>query len=269
MLWAWLEGEMRGRTVRLSLGRRFMADVMRISAKVPTVAAERRMTLGSVAAARAHSAVRPSWVAIFVKAFALVADEYPELRRTYLRRPWPHLYEYPENAGLVMIERQHQGESVVFPFRIRNPGWVPLVQLSQIIRTAKTAPIEETADFVRILRVSALPWPLRRAVWWLGYNFGRVRANYFGTFVVSVYPSQGAEPLHGIGPITVLLTYGLIGPDGAITVRAMWDHRVLDGVVIARALSRLEEVLSTTILEELLSLRADADATIPLSPPGG
>lgn len=260
---------MRGRTIKLSPGRRFMADVMRISAKVPTVAAERRMDLGPVAAARARCAVRPSWVAIFVKAFALVADEYRELRRTYLPCPWPHLYEYPENAGLVMIERQHQGESVVFPFRIRNPGWMPLDLLSETIRIAKTAPIEATADFMRVLRVTALPWPLRRLIWWLGYHSGRVRANYFGTFVVSVYPSEGAEPLHGIGPITVLLTYGLIRPDGAITVRAMWDHRVLDGVIIARALLRLEEVLSTTILDELLSLHANADATIPSSPPSG
>ncbi|MEZ5786306.1 MAG: hypothetical protein R3D62_07495 [Xanthobacteraceae bacterium] len=227
------------------------------------------MDLKPVAAARARNAVRPSWVAIFVKAFAMVADEFPELRRTYLSHPWPHLYQYPENAALVMIERQHQGESVVFPFRIRNPGWVPLGQLSETIRTAKTAPVEDTVDFVRVLRVSALPWPLRRLVWWLGYHFGRLRANYFGTFVLSAYPSEGADPLHGIGPVTMLLTYGLIGPDGAITVRAMWDHRVLDGVVIARALLRLEEVLNTRILEELLSLKANTGAANPSSLPGG
>lgn len=249
---------MRGRTIKLSLGRRFMADAMRISKRVPTVAAQRRMDLKPVADARAQCAARPSWVAIFVKAFALVADDYRELRRTFLPSPWPHLYEYPENAGLVMIERQHQGESTVFPFRIRNPGWMPVALLSETIQTAKTAPINEVADFVRVLRVSALPRPLRRLVWWLGYNFGRLRANYFGTFVVSAYPSEGAEPLHGIGPITVLLTYGLVGTDGAITVRAMWDHRVLDGVIIARALLRLEEVLNTTIVGELLSLQANA-----------
>jgi hypothetical protein len=192
-------------------------------------------------------------VALFTKAFALVADEFPELRRAYISYPWPHLYEYPENAAVVMIERMHRGESSVFPFRIRNPAWLPVVQLSEVIRNAKTAPIEEMTDFMRVVRVSALPWPLRRLLWWLAHNFGRLRANYFGTFVVSVYSSMGVEPLYGIAPGTILLTYGIVAPDGGVDFRVMWDHRVLDGAIIARALVRMEEVLCTIIVQELLS----------------
>jgi hypothetical protein len=244
---------MRGRIVRLTANRQFIVDIMRISARVPTVAAQRRMQLGPVAAARMRCTGRPSWVALFIKAFALVADEFRELRQAYISLPWPHLYEYPENAALVMIERTHQGESIVFPFRVRNPAWLPVVQLSQIIRQAKTAPIEETTDFKRALGVGALPWPFRRVLLWVAHSFGRFRANYFGTFAVSVYSSLGAEPLHGISPVTVLLTYGTIAPDGVVDVRIMWDHRVFDGAVVARALVRMEEILRTDIVQELVS----------------
>jgi hypothetical protein len=107
---------MRGRTIRLSVNRRLVIDAMRLSARVPTAAALRRMELGTVAAARMRCAGRPSWVALFVKAFALTADEVPELRRAYISFPWPHLYEYPENAALVMIERIHRGRTSFFRF---------------------------------------------------------------------------------------------------------------------------------------------------------
>ncbi len=244
---------MRGRIVHLSANRRLIVDAMRISARVPVASALRRMELGTVAAARTRCAGRPSWVAVFVKAFALIADELPELRRTYMSFPWPHLYEYPENAALIMIERRYRGENVVFPFRIRNPAWLPLVQLSEVIRKAKTTPIEDVADFMRVLRIGALPSPLRRLLWWTAHGFARLRANYFGTFVVSVYSSWGVEPLFGLPPCTVLLTYGVVAPDGAVDVRVIWDHRVLDGAVMARALRRLEQVLRSDITQELLS----------------
>ena len=244
---------MRGRTVRLTVNRRLILDAMRISARVPVASAQRRMELGTVAAARTRCTGRPSWVALFVKAFALTADEVPELRRTYVSFPWPHLYEYPENAALVMIERIYRGENVVFPFRIRNPGWLPLVQLSEVIRNAKTAPIGEVTDFMRVLRIGALPWPLRRLLWWTAHSFAQQRANYFGTFVVSVYSSLGVEPLFGLPPCTVLLTYGVVAPDGAVDVRVIWDHRVLDGAVMARTLVRMEQVLCADITQELLS----------------
>jgi hypothetical protein len=247
---------MRGQTVRLSVSRRFVTDAMRISVRVPTVTAERRMQLGALAAARIQCAGRPSWVAIFTKAFALVADEFPEVRRTFMPYPRPHLYEYPENAAVIMIERIHEGENVIFPFRIRNPGWVPIGQLSEEIRDAKTAPVEKMTDFMRVLRVSALPSPLRRLLWWIAHNFGRLRANYFGTFVVSSLASMGSELIHAIAPGIVLLSFGIVAPDGSIDVRAMWDHRVIDGALFSRVLARMEEVLHTSILKELQSARS-------------
>jgi hypothetical protein len=68
---------------------------------------------------------------------------------------------------------------------------------------------------------------------------------------------RGAESLHPLTPLTTALNYGVIGPDGRVDVRLVYDHRVLDGATVARALARLEEVLNGTIAAELRGLAAD------------
>ncbi|MDP2296757.1 MAG: 2-oxo acid dehydrogenase subunit E2, partial [Pseudolabrys sp.] len=48
-----------------------------------------------------------------------------------------------------------------------------------------------------------------------------------------------------------------IDRDGNVNVRIIYDHRVLDGATVARALARLEEILNTEIVSELRSLSQD------------
>src|SRR5690606_18465479 len=98
-------------------------------------------------------------------------------------------------------------------------------------------PLAKSKDFRRALCLSALPRPLRRLIWWVGLNVGRQRANYFGTFGLSVYSALGAEALHPLSPVTTLLNYGVIAPDGSVDVRVVYDHRVTDGATVARALA--------------------------------
>jgi len=105
-----------------------------------------------------------------------------------------------------------------------------------------------------------VPRPLRRLLWWVGLNIGRQRANFFGTFGVSVYSALNAESLHPLSPLTALLNWGVIDRNGRVTVRIMYDHRVMDGATIARALGRMEEILNSAILEELRSLPRAAAA---------
>jgi hypothetical protein len=85
-------------------------------------------------------------------------------------------------------------------------------------------------------------------------NFGRQRANYFGTFGLSVYSALNAESLHPISPLTTLLNYGVMDADGHLVVRIIYDHRVMNGATVARALGRLEEILNTVVLEEVRAL---------------
>src|SRR5437764_1211204 len=76
-----------GRRIPLSLPRRFVGDLLHFARKVPSVPVQRRLLLDRVRLAREGAAGRPSWCALFLKAYGLVAAEVPELRRAYL--PWP------------------------------------------------------------------------------------------------------------------------------------------------------------------------------------
>src|SRR5450759_885596 len=81
---------MRGRAIRLSVARRMVIDLLYFAAAVPSIPVQRPMSLGPLAAARAACRDRPQWTAIFAKGYALVAREFPDLRRAYLKIPWPH-----------------------------------------------------------------------------------------------------------------------------------------------------------------------------------
>ena len=247
---------MRGRAVRLSLPRRTVVDLLHFAAAVPSVPVQKRMRLKAVVNARAACRNRPRWTAIFAKAYALVAREFPNLRRAYVKFPWPMLYEYPTSNANIVIERDYEGEPGVFSILIKDPTTRSLPELGRIIEHASTAPINDIKDFRRALRISVLPRPLRRLLWWAGLNWGRQRSNFFGTFALSVYSALDAESLHPLTPLTTVLNYGVIDSDGDVNVRIIYDHRVMNGATVARALARLEEVLNTVVAEELRSLAA-------------
>lgn len=241
---------MRGKSIRLSASRRLVCDLLEAAASVPAIPVQRRVRLGALLAARGAHPSRPPWTALFIKAFALVAAEMPELRRAYVKLPWGHLYEYPVSVASLAVERDHDGEKGVFFGRIRQPERMSLEDLTAAIRHLQSVPVTEHKEFRQALRLSRLPWLVRRLAWYLGLNWGRQRARHFGTFGVSVYSGLGAESLKPISPVNTL-NYGVIAPDGAVDVRLTYDHRVMDGATVARALARLEEVMTTVILAEL------------------
>jgi hypothetical protein len=251
---------MRGRRIPLSRARRLVIDYVHFASGIPTVPVQRRIHLRPVIEARAALPDRPSWTAVFVKAFALVSAEVPELRRAYVKLPWPQLYEYPAPVASVMVERDFAGEKAVLVGRVKDPAALPLPELTARLRSFHETPVEDLKYFRRSLRLTRLPRPVRRLVLWLGLNLGSQRIRHFGTFGVSVYSALGAESLHPLAPLTALLNYGVFTPDGDVDVRVVYDHRVLDGATVARALGRLEEVLAGPIAEELRAM-----ATAPAS----
>jgi hypothetical protein len=231
------------------------------AAKVPSVPVERRMNLGRLMHARLTSPSRPSWCAIFTKAYALVAAARPELRRAYLTFPRTCLYEHPINVASIAIERDVDGEPGVFFVHVKEPDKLSLNDLELLLMRNKEAPIENVSSFRRALFLSRLPQPLRRFAWWFGLNvIGRKRAHYFGTFGVSVYSGLGAASLHPLSPLTTTLNYGVIDASGMVDVRLVYDHRVLDGATVARALNELEEALTSAIASELRRVPASQAA---------
>jgi hypothetical protein len=251
---------MRGRTIPLSVSRRLVCDLMHFAAGVPSIPVQRRMMLAPVVAARAASAERPPWPAIFAKALARVAAEVPELRRAYCKFPWHHLYEYPRSVAAVVVERDFEGEKSLFTLLVKDPAARPLADVGRAVREGQAAPVESVKAFRRVLRVARYPRPLRRLLWWLGLNCGRFRGHFFGTFLVTAYSALGAESLHPLSPLAFTLTYGPIAADGSADVRIIYDHRVLDGATVARALTRLEEELNGAVCDELRAMAPRAAA---------
>src|SRR5690348_3227667 len=160
----------RGRNLRLSVPRRFVGDLVHFAHQVPTVPVQRRMDVSAVVAERRAAAPRPGWCAIFTKAYACVAAEAPELRRAYMGFPWPHLYEHPVSVASVAVERRYEGEDAVFFVQVREPEARALAEIDRKLREGKEAPIASVGSFRRAVRISRLPRPLRRAIWWFGLN---------------------------------------------------------------------------------------------------
>ncbi|MGD0851036.1 acyltransferase [Bradyrhizobium sp.] len=250
---------MRGTVRKISMPRRFLADLMHASIRVPFVSLRRTLNIRQLIEARAMMAQPPGFAAIFVKAFCLVAKDEPVLRTLYAKWPWPHFYELPRNVGAVAIARVEDGEDCVLPQKVTAPEELPLAQVDALIRHAKDAPVSEVPAFRKILFTTRLPLPLRRLIWLVGINFGRQHANYFGNVAVTSVAAYGAGELHALSPGPYILSYGVVGPDQSIDVVIRWDHRVTDAALIAKVLTRLEQVLNTEIAAELRSQRQQTE----------
>jgi hypothetical protein len=241
----------RGRYFRLSLPRRWVSDLLHFAKQIPSVPVERVMNLKEVQDARLHIGI--SWPTLFLKAFGLAGQQHPELRQALISHPWSRGYEHPTSVASVAIERKFHGEAAVFFGQIQNPEGHTLESLEKSLRFYKTAPVESIGIFRRIIRISKLPVAIRRFAWWISLNWSGVkRAKRLGTFGMSVYSSLGASSLHPLSPLSFLLNYGVIDTDGKVSVRIVYDHRIVDGAVIARALATMESIMTGKLLDELI-----------------
>jgi hypothetical protein len=250
---------MRGTVRKISMPRRLVADLMHASIGVPFVSLTRALNVRPLLEARALAAQAPGWAAIFVKAFALVAKDEPVLRTLYAKWPWPSFYELPRSIAMVAIARVEDGQDCVLPQKVAAADTLALTEVDAQIRQAKDAPVGEVPAFRKMLGVTRLPLPLRRLMWLVGLNFGRQRANWFGSFGVTSVAAYGAGELHALSPGPFILSYGVVAPGQTIDVVIRWDHRITDAALIAKVLNRLEMVLNTEIAGELRGQRQQTE----------
>ncbi len=246
-------GKTSGRNLTLSPLRCLVVDLLHFCAKVPGGTVERNWDLAALVAARQRCVPRPSWTAIFLKAMGILGSRHPELRRAFMTFPWQHLYEHPTNVANFTIERRYQDEDVVFFAQVRSPEHRSLTELDGLIHQYKDEPVESIKFFRRAIAMGKVPWPFRRLAWWVSLNLtGRMRTHNFGTFSVTSVASEGAGVLAMTPLVTSTLHYGLFDAHGQLPARITFDHRVLDGAFVARALVELEHVLQTDVLYEML-----------------
>jgi pyruvate/2-oxoglutarate dehydrogenase complex dihydrolipoamide acyltransferase (E2) component len=256
-------GSINGRSLSLSIPRRFICDLLHAARRTPTVTFERRIDVSAVIAARKHLKQPPSWAVLFAKGFAIVADRLPEFRRAYLPLPWPHLWQAETSIAAIAVERDFHGEPGVFFGMLKSPQDKPLEELADKLQEWKTKPLDEVAMFRRVFRYTRLPLPIRRFLWWCAVSWsGKVKARNFGTFGISLTGAAGATATNLIAPVTTSLNCGVIQPDGTVDLRLHFDHRVLDGMTAARALTELEDVLRSEIVLELAEMSESDESEI-------
>jgi hypothetical protein len=249
-----MQDQRQGRCLPLSPARKMVLEILHHGRKVPTLPLSKRMDVGELAALRKAGA-SVSWTAIFMKAYSLVAQHHPELRRAYVPYPWAHLYEHPTSDCALLLERDYEGESMVIGAKLRAPEEQSLADLDKEMSRFRSAPLQEIGYFRQWLRLGRMPGFVRRLIFWTTLNLsGYKRAKRLGTFAISSLGNLGVEQHHPISPLTTYLTFGPISASGEVEVKIIYDHRVMDGRVVARCLHDLEETLNTAIAAELKEL---------------
>lgn len=251
----------KGIRVPLSPARRIVAELMHHARKVPSLPLKRTLNVAQLAAARDSCVPKPTWVGIFLKAYSLVARERVELRRCFVRWPRPHLYEHPASECAVLVERDWDGEKAVLGAKIRGPENQSLEDIDLAIRRFQSAPFDDVSDLRQLARLGRLPGIARRLVFWSSlWLSGFTRSKRFGTFMISTLGNLGIDQCHPLSPLTTYFSFGPIAADGTVVGTIVYDHRVLDGRTVARALCDLETVLNGPILAEVRAREFSAAA---------
>ena len=239
--------------MRLDASRALVLDILFFARNVPQFPVERTMNLGHLARCRTRAEMRISWCVLFCKAYAMVANEFPELRRCYLRWPWPHLFQHDASTATIAINRRQNGQDRLFLGQLWQPESTSLAGLQSRLSQLQQQPLEEV--FSRQVRFSRFPTWLRRLIWWWRIHLSpHRRARRLGTFGLSVLAGEGAFNRHHLHFLTTSVTYGPLEESGKMLVTLLCDHRVLDGMTAARALNQLESVLQGPITRELCAL---------------
>jgi len=256
----------RGISRPLSLARRWMCDLVWLSRTMPIAALEYRLQLQPVIAAREASPhPHPSWVALFLKAFALVSRSRPAMRQGYFTFPWPRIYEHPATVAAITVEREWRGENATFFDVLPDPETMGVMEIHHYLRRLKSEPVESFPSFRLMINGTRAPLPIRRMIWrWLHSFSGPRRANYTGTFAINGGGRFPVRPVEVTGVIGTTLYFGHFEPDGSVDACLAFDHRVMDGGEIIRTLGELEAVLNSDIVLELNAL-----ASAPAAPAVG
>ena len=113
--------------------------------------------------------------------------------------------------------------------------------------------------FRKQFQLAHVPTILRRTIWWWNLNVATTyRAKRLGTFFLSTLSGRGAEIQLPPSIHTGCLTFGPLDATGVARVTLAYDHRIMDGVLVADILERLQQTLNETLAPELRSIRSPA-----------
>ena len=245
---------------KLSNERRLISDVVRIAQQIPLAAIQKEFDVKELNSLRMKTRPRISWDVLMMRAYSLVGQDIPELRKTYTRFPRPYLYEHSHNVCLLTIARKYHGRERLFFARFGAPEQHSLSQLQEQYNHYRTAPVESIKQFRHQIWFARVPLPIRRFIWRsLVSSFPGKRASHLGTFGMSLSKFRNATGTKHLGPNTTTLGVDPHPRQGKATLLLTFDHRVMDGKPAAEILHRLSCVLADQVANELKMLLRNQD----------
>jgi len=174
--------------------------------------------------------------------------------------PFAHLYEHPYTVAMVATHREFCGEPWLFWSRFTRPESRSLLELQRDMDRYLAEPVE--AIFKRQVQFSGLPTFARRLLWWWNLNVsGQKRAKRLGTAFLTTLAGSGAEIQHPPAFLTANFTYGPLDERGFSRVTIAYDHRLMDGRLVAHCLAEMEAALNGPVLAELQEFALPTAAT--------
>jgi hypothetical protein len=245
-----------GKRIKLSNGRRLVEDIIHVANKTPLAGFSADQDAGLVAKFRRHSRPKISWNVLYMKAYAIVCKRDATLRRSYVNFPWSYLYEHDQNVCMMTIAREHEGEERLFFARFNSPEERTLVELQDQFDHYRRAPISDIKQFRHQINFAKAPRFARRFAWWALANlWPKKRASHMGTFGLSISGNKGCYGVSThLGPTTTTLGVDPSPKQGVSKVVVTFDHRVLDGAPVTRAMQKMHQILITSVMVELAEL---------------
>jgi hypothetical protein len=245
----------KGKRIALSNGRRLIDDVTEIAKTIPAAGITGDFALAEVDRLRRLTRPKLSWNVIYLKAYAKVAQQTPELNQIHVRFPWPHLYQHHSIVCMMTINRHLDGEDRLFFARFNNPHNDSLAVLQEKYDFFRQAPINEIRQFRHQIRFANAPWFVRRIAWWLMFALWPAkRASHVGTIGMSFSGYRGVYGNQHLGPLTSILGIDPFPRQGKARLVLTFDHRVLDGIPAANVLQQIHQLVMGEVYREMLDL---------------
>ena len=198
--------------------------------------------------------VRPkiSWPVLYLKAYALVAEQNPVLNQMYVRFPFPHLYQHDSVVAMMTISREYRGEQRLFFARFNDPQHYSLASLQEQYTRFRDEPVESIRQFRHQIAFAKCPSLIRKLGWWTMFNlWPSKRASHVGTIGISFSAYRGIYGNRSLGPLTTVLGVDPMPRKGIGKLMLTFDHRVLDGMPACLILEKIQKNVASSIRSEL------------------
>jgi hypothetical protein len=245
----------KSRWRKLSNGRKLVCDIIHLAKKVPLAGSGAALDVRELAEVRKLVRPRIAWNVLLMKAYAQVAIARPELRQLYVRWPWPHVYQHPQNVCLMTFSREYLGEDRLFFGRFNAPEEETLLDLQKRYDEYRDGPVDSVKQFRHQIRFAKAPLILRRMAWFLMRDvWVRKAASHMGTFGMSISCFREAYGTSLVSPNTTSLGVDVISKGGISNTLLTFDHRILDAQTVIGIFQELGRQLRGPILEELRAM---------------